>query len=167
MKKTFGLQTIERFLNNVLGAILVMGMMFLIVVDVSGRYLFNKPLQGTMELVIFIMAGIVFLTIGHTQAVKGHIKVEVLLEFISPRSRKVLELVAYCVGLGIWTLIAWQGMALVKDAWNISEVTDGLIPFSTLPAKLTVPIGSILLCLRFICDIAATLKKLKGKETSS
>lgn len=166
MKSTFGLHTIERFLNNVIGAILVVGMMLLIVADVTGRYFFNRPVQGTMELTIFIMVGMVFLTIGYTQGIKAHIKIEILAERMSFRMRKVFELVTCVLGLGIYGLIAWQGVMLALDSWKYHEYTDGLIPFPTLPAKLTVPIGSILLCLRFILDIVNILKDLKGKGTS-
>ena len=166
MKSSFGLPTIERFLNNVIGAILVLGMMLLIVADVTGRYLFNRPVQGTMELTVFIMVGMVFLTIGYTQAIKAHINIEILTERMSFRMRKVFELIAWLLGLGVYSLIAWQGVNLALESWKYHEYTDGLIPFPTLPAKLTVPIGSILLCLRFILDIVNILKDLKGNGSS-
>ena len=76
-----------------------------------------------------------------------------------------LELISYLLGLLVFALIAWQGVMSAIDAWEIGEITDGLIPFPTLPAKLAIPIGCLIFCLRFLVDIVEVVKKLAGKPT--
>lgn len=162
----FSISSFERLLNNIIGAVLLLGIMVLIVCDVTGRYFFHAPVQGTLEITEFVMVAVVFLTLSHTQAIKAHIKVDLLTERISPRTRLILALITYFLGLMLFVLIAWEGALSALDAWEIGEVTDGLIPFPTLPAKLTIPIGSFVLCLRFIVDIVNSFKELAKKDVS-
>jgi len=165
IKLVSSISSVEKLFNNIIGSILLMGMMFLIVCDVAGGYLFNKPIQGKLEVTEFIMAALVFLTLSYTQAIKAHIKVDLLVERVPDRARLILELVAYLLGLMLFVFILWEGVMSAKEAWEVSEVTEGVIPFPTFPAKLTIPIGSFLLCLRFIVDIVEVLKGLMKKDT--
>jgi len=164
-KSVFGLRSLEGFLNNVISAILLVGMMLLVVCDVTGRYLLNRPVHGTMEITEFIMVAVVFFTLAHTQAIRAHIKVELLLERMSRRVRLLLEAITYLFGMVIFALIGWQGVMSAIEAWEFWEVTDGLIPFPTLPAKLTIPIGCFVFCLRFIIDIVEAVRELTRKES--
>lgn len=164
MRSIFRLRSIERFLNNIFASILLIAMMLLVVCDVTGRYLFNRPLHGTMEITEFIMVAVVYFTLAHTQAIKAHIRVELLSERMPLRIRLLLELITYLVGMVIFVLITWQGVMSAIDAGEVWEITDGLIPFPTLPAKITIPMGSSLLCLRFLADIIDTAKGLTRKD---
>jgi len=164
MRASSILQSIERFLNNILGAILLLGMMFLVVADVTGRYLFNRPVHGTMEITTFIMVGLVYFTLAHTQAIKAHIKVELVFERLSIRGKAILQFITCLIGMTIFALITWQGVRLALDAWKYKEYTDGLIPFPTFPAKLAIPVGCFIFCLRFIVDIISSLRSMTGKD---
>lgn len=165
MKASFILHAVERFFNNIFGAILLLGMMFLVVADVTGRYLFNRPIHGTMEITTFIMVGLVYLTIAHTQAIKAHIKVELIFERLSIKGKAGLQLITCTIGTIIFALITWQGVRLALDAWRYKEYTDGLIPFPTFPAKLAIPVGCFIFCLRFLVDIFSSVKVLIGKDS--
>jgi TRAP-type C4-dicarboxylate transport system permease small subunit len=156
------LSPVEKAFNTVAGVLLV-GMMLLVVADVGGRYVLQRPVQGTLEITEFAMAAMVFFTIARTQAIKAHIRVELLVGVISRRSSLLLELICYACGFGVFALMTWQGWMSFLDSWGIREQTDGFIPFPIYPAKLTVPIGCFLLCLRFLADIVGGLRELRGK----
>lgn len=164
IKSIFRLRSFEGFFNNIIASILLLGIMLLVVCDVTGRYLFNKPVHGALEITEFVMVAIVFFTLAHTQAIKAHIKVELLLERMPRKLRLILELITYLFGLVIFALITWQGYLSALDAWEVQEETDGLIPFRIFPAKFTIPIGCFLLCLRFTADIVDVLRKLTRKD---
>lgn len=164
IKSIFRLRSFEGFFNNIIASFLLLGIMLLVVSDVAGRYLFNKPVHGTLEITEFVMVAIVFFTLAHTQAIKAHIKVELLLERMPRKLRLILELITYLFGLVIFALITWQGYLSALDAWEVQEETDGLIPFPIFPAKLTIPIGCFLFCLRFSADIIDVIKELTRKD---
>lgn len=159
------LQNIERFLNHVAGSMILIGMMLLVTSDVIARFLFNRPIHGVTEITEFMMVGLLYFTLAHTQARKAHINVEILTSRLSPRARLVPEVITYFLGLLVFALITWQGVKSAADAWKIQEVTFGLIELPLFPAKVLVPIGSFVLCLRFILDILEGLKSLLQKAS--
>lgn len=164
LKAIFRLQSWERLFNNVIASILFVGMMLLVVSDVGGRYIFKRAVPGTLEITEFIMVALVYFTLAHTQAIKGHIKVEFLLALMSRTKRLILELITYLLGLMVFALVTWQVWMSFIDSWQIREETVGQIPFPIYPAKLTIPIGCFLLCLRFAVDLARVLKELTRKD---
>jgi TRAP-type C4-dicarboxylate transport system permease small subunit len=141
-------------------------MMFLVTFDVIGRFLFNRPIHGVTEITEFMMVGLLYFTLAHTQALKAHINVEIFTLHYLPRTRLVAELITYFLGLFTFAFITWQGFKSALDAWRIQEVTFGLLELPLFPAKVLVPIGSLILCLRFILDIAEGWNKLARKEIS-
>lgn len=155
------LNSVESFLNNFIAFILLIGMMMLVVTDVAGRYFFQAPVHSAMEVTEFLLVAIVFLTLAHTQAIRAHISVDLVVGNVSKRKQKVFFLITCILGFFIFGLIAWQGVLSAIDAWVVSEATDGLVAIPTFPAKLTIPIGSTLLCLRYIFDIMSTFKELR------
>jgi len=157
------LRTLEKFLNHVAGGIILIGMMLLVTGDVIRRLAFKSPIHGTTELVEFMMVGLLYLTLANTQAIKAHINIEILVERLSPRTRLLCELISCFLGLILFSLITWQGIKSSAYSWKINEITFGVIKFPLFPSKAIIPVGSLLLCLRFILDIIDGLAKLRKK----
>jgi TRAP-type C4-dicarboxylate transport system permease small subunit len=65
------------FLANV-GAIILLGLVVLTCVDVIGRYMFNSPLVGAVELVRICMAGIIFFSFPLMFLRNDHIIVDLI-----------------------------------------------------------------------------------------
>jgi len=165
LKFLFRLRSWEGMFNNGISSFLLIAMMMLVVSNVTGRYLFEHPVHGTIEITEFIMVAIVYFTLSHTQAIKSHIRVELLFGVLSRKAKLILDLVTYVFGLVIFALITWQGIMCFIDSWEILEETDGYIEFPIYPAKLTIPIGCFIFSLRFIADIIDAIKQLTGKDT--
>ena len=152
---------VEKFLNNIAGGIILTAMMFLVTADVLGRYLFNRPIHGTTEITEFMMVGLLYFTLAHTQADKAHIRVEMFISHLSPRTQLILEMIAYLLGFILFALITWQGILSAAKAWQVWETTFGLILFPLFPAKVLIPIGSFLFSLRLLLDFVGGLKNLR------
>ena len=60
-------------------------MMFLTAADVLLRYLFNRPISGTMELTSYMMAVLVGFGLSYCALKKGLITVEIFTSRLSPR----------------------------------------------------------------------------------
>ncbi|MGC8811410.1 MAG: TRAP transporter small permease subunit [bacterium] len=152
---------LEKLLSQIIGGTILIVMMVLVSADVLGRYTCNAPLQGTNEVVEFLMVGLFYFTVSHAQALRTHIRVEFLLTYLSPRLRIKLEILCHLLGLLIFTLIAWQSWRAALQAWKLGETTFGVILFPLFPAKILVPLGSFLFCLRLGKDIWDDWHKLK------
>ncbi len=150
----------ERIFNSI-GSILIVVMMLLVAADVAGRNLFRLSIQGTLEITEFMMVPIVYFTLAYTQGKKSHVRVDVLLAVISQRKKIYLSMITYLVGFVIFALITWQGFRSFLDSFAIREATDGLIAYPVYPAKLVIPLGSCLFCMRYLVDIVEALRDLR------
>ena len=57
---------------NVVAGLMLLGMMFLGACDVVGRYLFNSPITGAMEISSILMGGMVFLAWASSSRPTSH-----------------------------------------------------------------------------------------------
>jgi len=158
-------RALEKFLNDVAGGVILLGMMLLVTGDVIRRLAFKSSIHGTTELVEFMMVGLLYFTLANTQAIKAHINIEIIVERLSPTTRLLCEVISYFLGLILFSLITWQGVKSSVYAWKINEITFGVIKFPLFPSKVIIPIGSFILCLRFVLDIMDGLGKFRKKAS--
>lgn len=152
-----GYTAVERYFN-IFAMILIVAMMLMVTGDVAGRYLFHSPLTGALELTEFFMVGIVYAALAYTQFSKGHINIELLVDRYSPRKKLIVETISLFIGLGFFALVLWQGGRMAWVAWQIREIAfTAAMSMPVYPAKFMVPIGSFLMCIRFIAQIAENL----------
>ena len=88
-----------------IGGVMFMALMFLGAGDVIGRYLFNKPIMGTMEASEILMAGIVLLSWAYTQRTGGHVRVELFISRYSPRTKAIANFATMFLSLVLFSVI--------------------------------------------------------------
>ena len=162
-----------RFIDNIeeTSIALCLGLMTLVTfANVIARYLFNSNILWALELTVFLFAWLVLM--GASYAVKKHIHigVDVVINMLGPKGRKVLALVAVSACLiyalmllyGAWnywypfiTERAWLEtddipmpgfLMFLADWFNQGEVWENMPRF--IP-YLALPLGLALLTLRF------------------
>lgn len=121
-------------------------------VDVTGRYIFNKPLYGTVEVFGMLLPAIVLLGLAYTQYLQANIRMEILISRVSPRALAILSLFTTLCMLFIAVLVLWRGVVLVitYQQINFRIATIGVPLY--LPQML-VPLGSLLLCFVLIIQL--------------
>jgi TRAP-type C4-dicarboxylate transport system permease small subunit len=152
---------LSRFLL-VVGQIALVMMVGLTVTDVFLRYVFNRPILGSYELTEFMMAILVFSTIGYTMAVKGHVVVDLVFSQLPQRARDILECVTSFIAFILFAIVGWRNALQAVTAWQRNDVTAELfIPIS--PFVLFVAIGiavlSLVLFVQFVQSLAKAIKK--------
>ena len=142
-----------RYVENVLLAIcgvIFMGMIFLGTADVFGRYLFNSPVQGSLELMQVIMGAIVMLGWAYTQKEDGHVKVVLVTSKFPPRVRHVLNLIMTLLALLLFATIAYRSWGIALANFDRRFL---VIDFPSGPFYFLVPVGAFFLCLEFIVSM--------------
>jgi TRAP-type transport system small permease protein len=157
--------TLEKYLSAIAGGILLVAMMLLVSADVFGRFFFDLPIEGTTELVEFMMVALLYFSLSHTQAIKGHINVDIFLSLFTRKTRHYFDLISYLLGLFLFSLITWQGLTAAISSWKFWETTFGVMPFPLFPAKILIPFGCCLLCIRYLIDIRETIRHILRKES--
>lgn len=148
-----------------LSAALIVGIMFLSSADVILRHLVGTPIKGAYELNEIFFLSAVLLGVAYTHRYKGHVNVELIVSHLSKRTAVTLETCMLVLALFIYALIAWMGGREFLNSWTTGEFRWGLIAIPLWPARLMIPVGIMLLCLRFIGEIVININTLrKGGE---
>jgi TRAP-type C4-dicarboxylate transport system permease small subunit len=152
---------VSRFLHHV-GQWVVVLMVLLTVTDVCLRYIFNSPILGSYEITQFMMAILIFASVGYTMAVKEHVSVDLVITKLPKRVRALLEAITCVLACGLFAVAAWRTVVHVGTTWKRHDVSaDLFIPVS--PFVLFVALGlavlSLVLLVQFIQSLARVLKK--------
>ena len=116
------------------------------VVDVGGRYLFNKPLLGAIEMSEFLMVFLSFGALALAELRNSHITVDFFVRALPERAQALLEAVAALLGIAFWSFVAWRAAVQSSRLFNNGEVTANLL-LPTWPFYLAVVVGCGLLAL--------------------
>lgn len=131
------LDTLEKISGGIAAVALVV-MMLLITIDSGGRYILDRPLEGTQEFVeIYLMIAVVFLGFSGLQAVNGNVSVELLYRRFPPYVQRGLQILYLALAAIVVALMTWRAF---DQAW-INFARDRIVatpfPFTDWP----MPVG--------------------------
>jgi TRAP-type C4-dicarboxylate transport system permease small subunit len=134
--------------------------MFFATAEILGRYLFNTPIPGHLEIVELIMAGVVFFGIAYTERVGGHVRMELFVtKVLKGRAYHIAEVITATLSLFVYIIIFVYTFKFALFSYQIGDVTV-YINWPTWPSKFAIPIGSFFLCIRFIIEIIQHLSQV-------
>jgi TRAP-type C4-dicarboxylate transport system permease small subunit len=140
----------------------MVALIFLIVADVCLRYLFNRPIASSNELVMFLMAVVVFSALSYTETADGHVIIDLVVSRLSSGVKTVLRCVMSILSLALFALIAQQNIVRAK-ALQIEGLRSPILHVPVYPFYLFVAFGCALLCVVLLIHILVSLIP-KGKE---
>jgi TRAP-type C4-dicarboxylate transport system permease small subunit len=149
---------------NAIGMVILLALMLLGTADVLGRYLFNKPITGAVEMGQVMLAAMVFFAWGYTQVAKGHVNVELFTSRLRPRALATANFFAYFAGLVLFSLIVWHGALVAKVYWEGGRLVAAVVRWPLAPFQLLVSLGALVLCLVFIIQMLQLLPQMKGRD---
>lgn len=142
-----------------LGSVGMMASMVICVADVIGTNFFDWPVPGALEITESTMVLIVFGALAFAQEKRGHIRVEILHGYVSPRLQSFMDLVTHLVALVFFALLAWYSFGELSYSWEIRESTMGTIRFPLYPARLLLSAGTVLLIAQLALDVVADSRR--------
>jgi C4-dicarboxylate transporter DctQ subunit len=138
---------------NLASVFIIMFLMFFATTEILGRYLFNSPVPGHVEIVELIMAGVVFFGISYTERVDGHVRMELFVtRVLKGRSYHIAEAITSTLSLFVYLFILIYSFKAAMFSYHVGDTTT-YIYWPTWPSKLAIPIGSFILCIRFTIEI--------------
>lgn len=144
----------------VLCGVMFMAMMFLGVGDVFGRFLFNHPITGTLEISTALMAGIALLAWAYTQRRRQQIRVDLFISRFPPRTQAIADFAVLFLSLILFAVITQRSAILATVYWQEGR-TFQTLGFPTAPFYYFVPVGAFLLCLELIIQMFEAIPKMR------
>ena len=121
-----------------IGYITIAFITLIVFVDVCGRYLLNKPLVGTNDLVEAAMVILGGLAIMYTAAERGHIAIDLLSAKFTARTQKIMQRIFSLLGFGAWSTVAYGvyliALSVMKSSQTMLSLEVSLAPFEFILA---------------------------------
>src|SRR6188474_43597 len=107
-----------------LAAFFMVGTLVMVLVAIVGRLL-NVFIPGTDSYAGYCMAAAGFLALAHTLKRGEHIRVTLVLEHVSARARRALELWALAAATVLALAFAWYSVRLTFQSWQFNDISTG------------------------------------------
>lgn len=141
---------VESFFINI-SILLLFITMSIIIMDVVGRNVFNRPIKGSVELIEFLLVIIIYLSVSFTEKNKENVGIDF---FIQKKMEQKRFSIIYMVGvLNLLPVLLILVFSAFKTAQLLSTGEVSIyLSIPKWPIPLFVTIGSLILSLRLIID---------------
>lgn len=104
--------------------------------SVATRYFLHWSTDWQDEVAVFLLVGSVFMCCGYVQALRGHVGIEALAEWLPPVVNRARLLFVDLASLAFCTFFTWKSWALLHEAWVEGQTTS-----SSFAPPLWIPYG--------------------------
>lgn len=145
---------VDTVLYVMAGAILI-GMVLLTLVDVILRN-FGHPITGSMEIIMYGGAMVFGFSIPFATFLKAQIQVDLVVEKLKPKARKIVTIITRVMGIVIFLFVAYNFFVYGFDVKNTGETTSSFkIPY--YPIVFALSFSFLFQSLTLVYDLVEVL----------
>ena len=123
------------------GAVLA-ALMTVILIDVIGRYLFNSPLYGSLDLAVVLLVLAVSCAIGYGGRAGAHVTADMVTTVVGPRFEWISGIAVKLLAAAVTAIWSWRLLVTGQTAARLGESTQLLnIPFAPVYTALAIGVG--------------------------
>ena len=139
----------NRMLGIVCGiGILLMGL--IISYEVVCRYVFNSPTRWTQEVSIYLFMWTMLAASSYTLQVGKHVRVDLLIEHMQPRTRTIFEIITGVIGMIYCAIISVQAYEMLQMSIKYEKLSATLLRVPLWIPQSALLIGFVLLTFQFL-----------------
>lgn len=131
---------------------LVVAMMLTGVYEVAMRYFFNRPTIWVWEMNGLLLCVFVALGGGYTLLVRGHVRVDIVYDFLSPRAKAITDTVTSLFIFLFLGVLLWQAVDQGMLSLERLERTQTMFRPPIYLFKLILLIGILLFLLQAVAN---------------
>lgn len=133
---------------TLLMALIVPVMLFAII----SRYVFDSPSDWAMELALMAFGPYFLLAGPHLLHERGHVNLDLVQNAVSPRTRRILDLVNYPVIIAFAAILLLYAVPFALRSFNYGETSYSSWNPPVWPIKAFVPVALALLGLQALVE---------------
>jgi len=122
-----------------IGMACVVVMTFVTFAHSVGRYGFDAPIPGLVEISKILLIMAIFMISAYTMIEKGHIAVGLLIDRMSPRKQAIVDTVTFSIALVVSAIALWR--TIVKGIYVIEQ--------NPVSSVLRIPDGPFVMIVAF------------------
>jgi TRAP-type mannitol/chloroaromatic compound transport system permease small subunit len=136
-------------------ALLVLGIMLSIVYDTTARLFFSAPTLWVLDANEYLLVYLTFVPAGWILTRGGHVRVEILVQRLSARRQRTMDLLGSLLGVIYCAILAWQAWLVAWEAYENGYRFSTALALPRFPILVVIPIGAAWLGLGFLIKILA------------
>ncbi|MEK4523687.1 TRAP transporter small permease [Psychrobacillus sp. FSL W7-1457] len=126
---------------------------FMTFYEVISRWLFNSPTIWATELSTYSIIGSCFLASAYAVRTYSHITVDLLINNVNDKFKKVLAYLSNAMGLVFSIIFTYYGFHHVLNTFELGITSSSLLRIPMYLPELFLPVGGALMCIAFILQI--------------
>jgi len=131
-------------------------MMVVTLLDVIMRNI-GHPIVGSMEIISFCGSVVVGFAIPYTSWKKAHVYVDMLVDKLSPQSRRIMDTITRCMGIALFLFISYNFVQYGLDLKRTGEVSAGFrLPY--YPIAFGLALSCFLESVTLLSDLVRTVR---------
>ena len=148
------------------GAVVLFAIMTIVATDVGMRYVFNQPFGWSYDLIsLYLVLAIFYFCLSKTFATHAHVGVDIVHYYVSPRIRRLFELITCLVSAPLFAAIAVVCWRRAWASFLANDVQEGAIAWPSWGFIVLAPIGTFVLTLRLVLNgVAHAITVFGGPE---
>lgn len=140
--------------------ILVMG--FSTTADVVMRAVFNKPIVWAFDLSCYLSAAAALLAGGYGLLADRHVKVDVVYDRFSPRTRAVVDVLTSFLFFLFCYVLVNMGLETALESLESGATAGNVLNPPLFIPQMLLPAGGLLLGLQGVCLLVKNIKTAIG-----
>ena len=133
-----------------LAAVILIFVTFSILYEIVMRYFLNRPTLWVQEYTEFSLVFITFL--GATWLLKreGHVRLDVVLTRLTPRTQTVVNIITSILGAITFLIVAWYGVDATWNSFVAGARSSAIVKVPVFLILFIIPVGSFLFSIQFL-----------------
>lgn len=121
--------------------------------EVIMRYAFNRPTIWAWDVATYLFCVLSVLGAGYTYIEEGHVRICLLIDYLSPRKRYMSEVITGFVFIAVVIILLMQTTRMAISSIMMNERSSSYFDYSLYPLKIIIVIGVFLLLLQGIVKL--------------
>jgi TRAP-type C4-dicarboxylate transport system permease small subunit len=145
----------------VISGLILLFLMISVCIDVTMRYLLNRPLSWVIEIAEYLLVYMTFLGAAWVQKLEGHVRVDVLTMMLSPRNQSRMAFVSAVIGVFVFATIVVFGTIETWDTFERGVRNPSMLEFPKAPILAVIPFGSFFFMIQFLRKAHGLAKEIR------
>jgi TRAP-type C4-dicarboxylate transport system permease small subunit len=134
------------------------------VAEVVMRYYFYSPLIWVVEVSETILLFVAFLGAAWLLRGEGHVRVDLVLNFLHPKTRTMLDGFTSIVGALCCAVVVWYGVTVTWDCFVKGSFEPTSLEIPSAYVLLIIPVGAFLLFIQCLRRSYGYFKRLRASS---
>lgn len=144
-----------------LAAFFMIGTLLMVVAGIADR-IWALGWRGTDMYAGYSMAACGFLALAHTFKRGEHIRVSLILQAVSARTRRMLDIWSLLAAGVLTGAFAYYSIKLAYQSWDFHDISTGNDATPLWIPQISMAVGALVLFIAFVDDLVLELRGRRG-----